>query len=105
MGRNTVEGLLTDGKVIAQITIWVQISLNIFTEKKLSKKNKQTENVKTNILTNTPLIFLDLEKRNMLMVLHTKIPKFNDKKNIAIVVKMLYENDSAPTAMISISFR
>ena len=61
--------------------------------------------MKTNILTSTPLIFLDLEKRSMLMVLHTKIPKFNDKKNIAIVVKMLYENDITLTAIIPISFR
>ena len=60
--------------------------------------------MKTNILTNTSLIFLNLERRNILMVLHTKIPKFNDKKNIDIVTKMLQENDITPKA-ISISLR
>ena len=52
--------------------------------------------MKTNILTNTPLIFLNLENRNILIVLHTKIPKLNDKKNIDIVTKMLQENDITP---------
>ena len=42
--------------------------------------NKETKNVETNILTNTPLIFLNLGKRNILIVLHTKILKLNDKK-------------------------
>ena len=60
--------------------------------------------MKTNILTNTSLIFLNLERRNILMVLHTKIPKFNDKKNIDIVTKMLQENEITPKA-ISISLR
>ena len=46
--------------------------------------------MKTNILTNTPLIFLNLENRNILIVLNTKL---NDKKNIDIVVKMPQEND------------
>ena len=45
--------------------------------------------MKTNILTNTPAIFLNLEKGNILLGLYTKIPKLNDKKNIDIVVKML----------------
>ena len=45
------------------------------------------------MLTNTPLIFLNLENRNILIVWHTKIPRLNDKKNIDIVVKMLQEND------------
>ena len=48
--------------------------------------------MKTNILTNTLLIFLNLENRNILIVLRTKISKLNDKKNIDIVVKMLQEN-------------
>ena len=43
--------------------------------------------MKTNIPTNTPLIFLNLENRNFLIILHTKIPKLNDKKNIDIDVK------------------
>ena len=47
--------------------------------------------MKTNILPNTPLIFLNLEDRNILIALHTKIPKLNDKKNIDMVVKMLQE--------------
>ena len=48
--------------------------------------------MKTNILTNTLLIFLNLENRNILIVLRTKISKLNDKKNIDIVDKMLQEN-------------
>ena len=34
------------------------------------------------------------------MVLHTKIPKLNDKKYIDIVVKMLQENDITPKAIL-----
>ena len=64
---------------------------------------KETKNVKPDILTNTPLIFLNLENRNILIVLHTKIPKLHDKKKIDIVVKMLQENIT-PKA-ISISLR
>ena len=62
--------------------------------------------MKTNILTNTPLIFLNLENRNILILLHTKIPRFNDKKNIDIVkvVKMIQDNDIALKAT-SISLR
>ena len=60
--------------------------------------------MKTDILTNTPLIFLNRENINILIVLHTKIPKLNDKKNIDIVVKMLQENDITLKA-ISISLR
>ena len=68
------------------------------------RERKETENVKTNILTNTPLIFLNLENRYILTVLHTKIPRLNDKKNTDIVVKMLQENDITLKA-ISISLR
>ena len=60
--------------------------------------------MKTNILTNIPLIFLNLENRNILTVLHTEMPKLNDKKNMNIVVIMLQENDITPKAM-SISLR
>ena len=67
-------------------------------------KEKKIKNVKTNILTNTPLIFLNLENKNILIVLHTKIPRLHDKKNIDIVTKMLQENDITPKA-ISISLR
>ena len=67
-----------------------------------SVKKKETKNVKTNKLTSTPLIFLNLENRNIIIVLHTKTPKLNDKKNIDIVVKMLQGNDNAPN-VISIS--
>ena len=49
--------------------------------------------MKTNILTNIPLIFLNLENRSIFIVLRTKIPKLNDSKNIDIVVKILQEND------------
>ena len=49
--------------------------------------------MKTNILTNTPLIFLNLGDRNVLIVLHRKIPRLNDKNNTDIVFKMLQEND------------
>ena len=55
-------------------------------------KKEQTKIVKTDILTNTPLIYLNFEKRNILIVLHAKGPKPNDKKNIDIVLKMLQEN-------------
>ena len=67
-----------------------------------SVKKKETKSVKTNKLTNTPLIFLNLENRNIIIVLHTKTPKLNDKKNIDIVVKMLQGNNNAPN-VISIS--
>ena len=60
--------------------------------------------METNILTNTLLIFLNHEKRNILIVLHTKNPKLNDKRNIGIVVKMLQEIDMTLKA-ISISLR
>ena len=56
--------------------------------------------MKTNILTNTPLIFLNLESRNILIVLHMKIPKLNDIKNIDLVTKMLQENDITPKAVL-----
>ena len=64
------------------------------------KKKKEIKNVKTNILTNTPLIFLNLENRNILIVLHTKMTKLNDKKNIDIVAKTLQENDMTPKAIL-----
>ena len=48
------------------------------------EKKKEIKNVKTNIPTNTPLIFLNLENRNILIVLHTKIPKPNDKMYIQL---------------------
>ena len=64
------------------------------------KKKRKCEN----ILTNTPLIFLNLESRNILIVLHAKIPRLNDKKNVDIVAKMLQENDITLKA-ISISLR
>ena len=68
------------------------------------REKKEAKNVKTDTLTNIPLIFLNLEKRNILIVLHTKIPKLNDKNNIDIAVKMLQENDITPKA-ISTSLR
>ena len=59
--------------------------------------------MKTNVVTNTPLIFLNLENRNILLVLHMNIPKLNGKKNINKVDKMLQENDIAPkTILISL---
>ena len=64
------------------------------------RERKETKNVKTNILTNTPLISLNLENRNILIVLHTKIQKLNDKKISDIVVKMLQENDATPKAIL-----
>ena len=51
------------------------------------RERKKTKNMKTNILTNTPLIFLNRENINILTVLHTKIPKLNDKENIDILSK------------------
>ena len=68
------------------------------------REKKEVKNVKTDTLTNIPLIFLNLEKRNILIVLHTKISKLNDKSNIDIAVKMLQENDITPKA-ISTSLR
>ena len=56
--------------------------------------------MKTNIVTNTRLISLNLENRNILIVLHTKIQKLNDKKISDIVVKMLQENDATPKAIL-----
>ena len=53
---------MKNNKVILQITPWAQIT------------NKQKK-VKTNILTKTPVIFLNLENRKILIVLHTKNPK------------------------------
>ena len=63
-------------------------------------EKKRNKNVKTNILTNIPLIFLSLENRNILIVLHTKILKLNNKKNIDIVVKMLQEKGITPKAIL-----
>ena len=67
------------------------------------REKKETKNVKTKILTNSPLIFLILEKRNILIVSHTKIPRLSDKRNIIdIVVKMLQENDIKPKSTLLI---
>ena len=68
------------------------------------KSSFREKNVKTNILTNTPSIFLSLVNRNILIVLHTKIPKINDKKSIDINIKLMQENDITPKA-ISILLR
>ena len=67
------------------------------------REKKETKNVKTKILTNSPLIFLILEKRSILIVSHTKIPRLNDKRNIIdIVVKLLQENDIKPKSTLLI---
>ena len=65
-----------------------------FVKKKCNKKyeNKYTKN--------TALIYLNLGKRNTLIVLHMKFPKLNDKKNIGIVVKMLQVNDITPKTIL-----
>ena len=68
------------------------------------KSSFREKYVKTNILTNTPSIFLSLVNRNILIVLHTKIPKINDKKSIDINIKLIQENDITPKA-ISILLR
>ena len=68
------------------------------------KSSFREKNVKTNILANTPSIFLSLVNRNILIVLHTKIPKINDKKSIDINIKLIQENDITPKA-ISILLR
>ena len=67
-------------------------------------KKKIKKNVKTNVLKSTPLIFLNFENRNILIVLPKKIPILNDKINTDIAAKMLQENNSTPKA-ISISLR
>ena len=59
--------------------------------------------MKTNILENTPLVFLNLENRNVLIVLLTKNPKLNDKKNTDIIAKILQENDIIPKIEILIA--
>ena len=59
--------------------------------------------MKTNILENTPLVSLNLENRNVLIVLLTKNPKLNDKKNTDIIAKMLQENDIIPKIEILIA--
>ena len=60
--------------------------------------------MKTNMLTKAYLILLNLENRNTLIVLHTKNPKLNDKKNTDIVVKMTQKNDITQK-VISIALR
>ena len=59
--------------------------------------------MKTNILENTPLVFLNLENRNVLIVLLTKNQKLNDKKNTDIIAKILQENDIIPKIEILIA--
>ena len=59
--------------------------------------------MKINILENTPLVFLNLENRNVLTVLLTKNPKLNDKKNTDIIAKILQENDIIPKIEILIA--
>ena len=59
--------------------------------------------MKTKILENTPLVFLNLENRNVLIVLLTKNPKLNDKKNTDIIAKILQENDIIPKIEILIA--
>ena len=66
-----------------------------FREKKTKCENKYQ--------TCTSLILLNLENRNILIVLHTKNPKLHDKKKIDIVVQMLQE--IITTKAISISLR
>ena len=61
--------------------------------------------MKTNILTTTPLMFLNLENKNNLILLHTKTPKLNDKFFFDIVVKMLHENENITLKAILISLR
>ena len=48
--------------------------------------------MKANILTNTLLIFLNLKKRNILIVLPTRTAKLMIKTKIDIAVKILQEN-------------
>ena len=59
--------------------------------------------MKANILENTPLVFLNLENRNVLIVLLTKNPKLNDKKNTDVIAKILQENDIIPKIEILIA--
>ena len=64
----------------------------------MKKRDKKCENKYTN---KHSFNLLNLENRDILIVLHTKIPKLNDKKNIDIVVKMLQENYITPNKAIS----
>ena len=45
-------------------------------------------------------MFLNLEHRNILIVLHMEIPNLNGKNNIDIVTKMLQGNDITPKAIL-----
>ena len=56
MGRSTIRTPMTDGEMIVKIAPWVSVSplKNSF--------QQQKKNVKTNIPTKTPLIYLNLEK-------------------------------------------
>ena len=76
MGRNAVQIPMTNGKVVTQITPRARI-VSISPLKNSFREKKEIKNLKTNILTNTPLIFLNLENRNILIVLHTKISRLN----------------------------
>ena len=50
-------------------------------------------------------MFLNLENKNNLILLHTKTPKLNDKFFFDIVVKMLHENENITLKAILISLR
>ena len=95
MGRNAFQIPMTNGKVIFYFFPWPRLVSISSLKIAFMKRNKKCE---SNTLTNTHLIFLNLENRNIMIELHAKIPKLNDKKNTDIVVKMLQENDLTPKA-------
>ena len=79
MDRNAVQISMTNGKVVVQITGRPEL-VSISPLKSSFREKQETKNVKRNMPTSTPLLYLNLESRNILIVLHTKIPKLNEKK-------------------------
>ena len=86
-------------KWLFKLCLWPGLVL-ISPLKSSLREKKETKNKKTNILTNTPLILLNLGNRIFLIALDTKIPKLNDKKNIDIVLRILQENDITSKAIL-----
>ena len=82
--RNTISKV----KKLFKLGFWPEL-VSISPLKNSFREVKKTKNVKTNILKKTSSIFVNLEQRNILIVLHKKIPKLNVKENIDTNIKML----------------
>ena len=93
MGRNAVQILMRNGKVVVQITPRTRISFNISTESSFreKKRNKKCENKYTN-----------KQSFNVSKFWTQKyFDSINDKKNIAIVAKVLQENTNIDIAKMT----